>query len=94
VPAVDVKRAVETVGGEQEIEHKLRRFAADVHYLQSIRQDLLRKYAERWVAIYEGSLVGNAKTFHELLKQLSEKAVRQNEAVIEYLAKDRKAMLL
>jgi hypothetical protein len=95
MPAImDVKKAVETAGGEQTLEYKLRRFATDVRYMQSIRQELLRNYIEQWVAVYDGALVGNAENLERLLKQLSDKNIRHDEAVIEYLAKERKAMLL
>jgi len=93
-PAIDIKKAVETAGGERVIEYKLRRFISDVRFMQSIRQDLLRDYMEQWVAVYDGALIGNAKHLEELLRQLSDKDIHHNEAVIEYMAKERKAMLL
>jgi len=92
--AIDIKKAIETAGGEQTMEYKLRLFTADVRYLQSIRQELLRSYIGQWIAVYDGALVGNAKDLEKLLKQLVEKDIRQDEAVIEYMAKEIKAMLL
>jgi hypothetical protein len=91
---IDVEKAVQAAGGEQQIELKIRRFADDVRCLQSIRQDLLRQYMEHWVAVYEGSLAGYARTIEELWKQLSEKGIPGNEAVIDFMARERKAMLL
>jgi hypothetical protein len=92
--AIDIKKAVETAGGEQTMEYKLRRFTTDVRYLQSIRQDLLRSHIEQWIAVYNGTFVGNAKELEDLLKQLSSKNIPKDETVIEYMAKERKAMLL
>ncbi|MBA7480331.1 hypothetical protein ES707_15782 [subsurface metagenome] len=91
---IDVERAVQEAGGEQGIELKLRRFGDDVRLLQSMRQELLRQYAESWVAVYEGSIIAHAKTVEELWKQLSEKGISGNEAAIDFMAKERKAMLL
>lgn len=91
---VDVEKAVKEVGGEQRIELELRRFTDDVRYLQSIRQELLREYMENWIAIYEGSVVAYAKTTEELLNQLLQKGIAGSEAVIDFMAKERKAMLL
>jgi len=91
---IDVEKAVEAAGGEQEIEFKLRRFTNDVRCLQSIRQDLLRQYKEHWVAVYEGSLAAHARTIEELRQQLSKKGIPVNQAVIDFMARERKAMLL
>jgi len=91
---IDVEKAVQLAGGEQEIERKLRRFADDVRCLQSIRQDLLRQYADHWVAIYEGSVVAFTRTTEELWKFLLEKGIPRNEAVVDFLSTERKAMLL
>lgn len=91
---MDIKNIVAAAGGEEVIELRLRRFEEDVHYLQSLRQELLRKYLDQWVAVYEKSLVAHGKTISELWKQLSAKSIPQNEAVIDFIASERKAMLL
>lgn len=89
-----IKNMVADAGGEEVIELRLRRFEEDVHYLQSLRQELLRKHLNQWVAVYERSLVAHGKSISELRKQLSVKSIPQNEAVIDFIASERKAMLL
>ena len=91
---IDIKNMVASAGGEEAIEMKLRRFEEDMRYLQSLREELLRKYLDQWVAVYERSLVAHGKTISELRKQLSVKHIPQNEAVIDFIASERKAMLL
>ena len=90
----EVKSMVEAVGGEETIELKLRRFQEDIHFLQSIREQLLRQYLEQWVAVYETSVAAHGKTITELRKKLVMKAIPENEAVIDFIAAERKAMLL
>jgi len=89
-----IKKAVEMAGGEEEVELKLRHFSDDARYLQSVRQELLREYLNHWVAVYSNSLAAYGRTVEELRKQLSEKGVPVNEAVIEFMSGERKAMLL
>jgi len=89
-----IKNMVVDAGGEEVIELRLRRFEEDVHYLQSIRRELLQKYLDQWVAVYERSLVAHGKAISELRKQLSVKGIPQNEAAIDFVARERKAMLL
>jgi len=92
--AMTIKNMVAYAGGEEVIELRLRRFEEDVHHLQSIRQELLQKHLNQWVAVYERSLVAHGRSMSELRKQLSAKGIPQNEAVIDFVASERKAMLL
>jgi len=91
---IDVKDMVANAGGEEAIEFRLRRFEEDVRYLQSFRHELLRKYLDRWVAVYERNLVAHGKSASELRKQLSAKGIPVNETVIDFVSSERKAMLL
>lgn len=92
--ATAIERVIKAQGGEEALELKLRRFEEDVRYLQSIRQQLVHDYPDRWVAIYENSFVGYARTTQELRKRLMAKGIPANEAVFDLLARERKAMLL
>ena len=91
---MDITNLISALGGEEVIEVKLRRFEEDVRYLQSLRQELMRKYLDQWVAVYERSLVAHGKTISELRQQLLAKGIPQNEAAIDFIASKRKAMLL
>lgn len=90
----DIKKVVENAGGEASFDLKLRRFEDDVRYLQSIRPDLLRKYLDQWVAIFNKSIVGCEKSAPELRRKLTLRGIPQSEAVIDFIASERKAMLL
>ena len=91
---IDIKTLVEKVGGETAIELTLRRFDEDVNYLQSVRHILLQKYVDQWIAIYQRNLVAHGKSATELRRKLEKKAIPANEAVIDFMASERKAMLL
>jgi hypothetical protein len=91
---IEAKRIMAQAGGEEAVELRLRRFEEDVRFLHSLRQEFLRKYLNEWIAVYDKSVVGHAKTFSELRKQLTLKNVPHNEAVVEYIASERKMMLL
>lgn len=91
---IEMKNMVAAVGGEETVELRLRRFEEDVRYLQSLRPELLQKHLDEWVAVYEKSIVGHAKTTSELRRQLLAKNIPQNETVIDFVASERKSMLL
>ncbi len=90
----EIQNMVSQVGGEDTIELRIRRFEEDFQYLQSLWYELMNNYLNQWVAVYEKSLVAHGKSISELRKQLSLKGIPQNEAVIDYIASERKSMLL
>ena len=91
---LDVRNVIAAAGGEQAIELSLRRFQEDVRYLHSLQQELLQKYLDQWVAVYERNLVAHGKTLPEVRRQLSKKQIPQSEVAMEFIARERKAMLL
>ena len=91
---VEMQNMVAQVGGEEAIELRIRRFEEDFQYLQSLWYELLHHHLNQWVAVYERSIVAHGKTASELRKKLLSKGIPQNEAVIDFLASERKAMLL
>ncbi len=90
----EMQNMVSKVGGEETIELRIRRFEEDFQYLQSLWYELMNKHLNQWVAVYEKSLVAHSKSISELRKKLSSKGIPQNEAVIDYIASERKSMLL
>lgn len=91
---IEIKKIVENAGGEELFDQRLRRFEDDVRYLQSVRPDLLRKHLDQWVAIFDKNIVGYGKSAPELWRKLTLKGIPQSEAVIDFIASERKAMLL
>lgn len=91
---MDVKETIKAAGGEEVIELRLRHFQEDIQYLHSLKQELLRKYLDQWVAVHDKSLVAHAKRFWDLRRQLSQKGIPQNETVIDFVSSKRRIMLL
>jgi len=90
----EMQSMVARMGGEEAIELRIRRFEEDFQYLQSLWYNLMHNYLNQWVAVYEKSLVAHGKTISELRKKLIAKGIPQNEAVIDYMASERKSMIL
>ena len=90
----DIQSMMEYVGGEETIELRLRRFEEDLRYMQSLWYELMKDYRDEWVAVYERSLVAHGRTASKLHRQLLAKKIPPSEAVIDFIASERKAMLL
>jgi hypothetical protein len=91
---IEAKNAIDAAGGEAAIELRLRRFQEDVKYLNSLQQELFKGYLDQWVAVYDKNIVAHSKKLSEVKKQLAQKKVPPNETAIEFIARERKAMIL
>jgi hypothetical protein len=62
-------------------------------FLDKHRDELLQRYPERWVAVYNGEVVGAAKDPKRLIRQLERKGIPPGEVYREYLT-DREELLI
>jgi hypothetical protein len=65
---------------------ELDRFTQDALYLDRRRQELLERYPDQWVAIYQQTVVGAAKNPERLVRQLERKGIPSGQTYWEYLS--------
>jgi hypothetical protein len=68
-----------------QVQEELERHRRDAEYFQEHRQELLDRYPDRWVAVYNQQVVGAAKYHKSLLRQLERKGVPRGRAFLDYL---------
>lgn len=78
----------------QEAQAELKRFKKDTAYLDTHYEELLEKYPEQWVAIYNQQVVGAAPDFDELLTELQEVGIPIERAVVEHLTGQEEVLIL
>ena len=83
----------ETVAGDKEA-GEFKRYISDQQFLQSLREELLNKYPEQWVAVYSREVVAAAKSLPTLVKLLEEKRITPSKAAIDFLTSRKMAMIL
>jgi uncharacterized protein DUF5678 len=76
---------VSQVTADQVTVQELKRFDDDVHWFDAHRAELLQRYADRWIAVYQQQVVGTAKHLKRLLAELRRKDLATGEVFIEYL---------
>ena len=76
------------------VQRELERFGSDAEYLDRHRQELLGRYPERWVAIYNHQVVGAAKDLKGLIRQLERKGIPPASAYREYLTAKEELLIL
>ncbi len=73
----------------QEQIKELQRFKKDTAYFEKHRDELLGKYPEQWVAIFNEKVAGASVDLEQLLTDLEQHAVPIEKALIEHVsAKD------
>ncbi len=73
---------------------ELRRFSRDVDYYQAHREDLLSKYPDQWVAIFNQRVVGAHSDYERLLDQLEENHVPLGRVFIELATRKDELLIL
>ncbi len=76
-----------------EREARLRRFQQDAEYFDAHYEELQARYAERWIAIYHGEVVGAAPQLDDLLTAIMERGIPAGQALVEFVT-DREDVLI
>lgn len=76
-----------------QVEEELDRFQADMAYFDGHREEMLKKYLEQWVAIYNHAVVGAAKALPSLVAQLEQKGLR-GKAFVDYVTEREDLLIL
>ena len=73
---------------------ELRRFQQDTDYLRTHWDDLLERYPEQWIAIYNREVVGVAPDFDRILGELKKCGVPIGRARIEHMTRHDDVLIL
>lgn len=77
-----------------QVRQELERFHADADYFDRHRQELLQRYPERWVAVYNQEVVASAKDIKRLVRQLERKGIQPGRTYREYLTAKEELLIL
>lgn len=77
-----------------QVQRELERFTQDMLYVDQHRRELLERYPERWVAVYNQQVVGVAKDPKRLVRQLERKGIPSGQVFREYLTEQEDVLIL
>jgi hypothetical protein len=77
-----------------QVQQELERFTRDMRYVDEHRQELLGRYPERWIAVYNQQVVGVAKDPKRLVRQLERKGISSGQVFREYLTEQEDLLIL
>lgn len=76
------------------VQEELKRFKRDTSYYEAHHKELLEKYPEQWVAIYNQQVVGAAKDLKRLVAQLQREGIPQGRAFVEFVTAKEDLLIL
>lgn len=77
-----------------QVQQELERHRRDAEYFQQHRAELLARYPERWVAIYDQQVVGAAKDHRRLVRQLERKSIPPGRVFRHYVTDKEELLIL
>lgn len=78
----------------QETRAQLERFTRDTEYYEAHREELLDRYPEQWIAVYEQQVIGAAQDPDDLLEQLQGRNIPIEHAVFQRLTRKEELWIL
>jgi ribosomal protein L20 len=89
----EIKEALDSAGGPEQLVATKEEYSGSVMFLNTMRQELLKKYRRQWVAIYRSKVEAAAKEYDDVISKLQKKHIPIEKTVIKYLS-DRKMLTL
>ncbi len=73
---------------------EFQRYKRDVEYLEAHYSELLRRYPDEWIAIYDQKVVGSSPELTPLLDQIKSAGIAPGVALTEYLSTHDEVLIL
>jgi hypothetical protein len=88
-----LEKALESAGGLGEFQKRMARFRGDLAFIDEKREELLKLYDEKWIAVYKRKVVARGDKFDDVVAQIETKGLPRDEVVIKFLS-SRKVLYL
>ncbi len=80
-----LEKALKAAGGRQEFDRKFQQYTQSVAFIDKHRDELLKKYDENWVAVYDAKVVAHGKKYQDLAKEINKERLPIGDVVIKFL---------
>jgi hypothetical protein len=71
-----------------DVQAELEHFHKDTQYLEAHREELLERYPEQWVAVFNEEVVGASPDFDQLLDDLEGREFSVGKILVDYLTRE------
>ena len=78
----------------KELARQIESFQKTAERFSEEKPNLIEKYPERWVAVYEGEVIADAETMGELLDKVDKIGKPRSEILMRFLTRKPRTMIL
>ena len=82
------------LGDPKKVDRELQAFRRSTRRLSSNHPRLIDRFPKQWIAVYDGKVLAQAKTFSSLMTQVDEKGLPRQHTIVRYIDKNRRTMIL
>jgi hypothetical protein len=82
------ERAIKSAGGAETLKQKNERYYNSVLFIEEHKEELVKKFNEQWIAVYNSKVVANNSDFRQLMRVVGKKDIPQDEMLVQYLTSE------
>lgn len=86
-------RVLRSAGGREAFHRKFQQYKESVSFIDENREELLKKYDDSWVVVYNGQVVAHGKNYKDVVRRIQRTGLPIEEVVIRFLS-SRKVLTL
>ena len=88
------KEMLAVIGDPKAIDRSLAGFRRSARRLSSNRPRFIDKYPSLWVAVHEGRVVAEGKTFNSVMAQIEKKGLPRENTIVRRIDRNPRTMIL
>ena len=81
-----LNKAIESIGGKEEFRRKSQQYRNSMDFVEGNRAELLKRYDENWIAVYNSQLVAHGEKFGDVMKNIQKARLPVEEVLVEFIS--------
>lgn len=84
----------EALKDPKRVSRELQRFQKDAQILSSEHHQLIERYPNRWIAVYDGKVRAHARTLNALISKIERQGFPRDHVIIRYIDRSERTLIL
>jgi hypothetical protein len=89
-----IQEALKLIGDPNKVSEELQDFRRAARVFSSSQPRFIDKYSKQWIAVHQGKVRAQGRSFRSLLGQLEEKKLPRESVMIRYIDKNERTFIL
>lgn len=93
-PKLTKEEIINLLGDPADVDRDLQKFRESARSLSSKHSSMIARYPKQWIAVHQGKVRAQGRTFRSVLAQIDEKGIPRGDVIVRYIDKDERTMIL